>query len=73
MINSTRRETGSASREDRAGFAGWSHFYLANPADIVDLAHPVFLYEYIMSRGLSCNFPEYPENVYLTSISMTCK
>jgi len=44
MINSLRRETRSASREDRAGFAGWSHFYPANLADIVD---PVFLYENI--------------------------
>jgi len=55
MINSLRRETRSALREDRAGFAGWSHFYPANLADIVDPVHPVFLYVYITSRGLSCN------------------
>ncbi|HEX4840399.1 MAG TPA: hypothetical protein VFU89_08165 [Rhabdochlamydiaceae bacterium] len=57
MINSSRRETRSASREDRAGFAGWSHlYYPANLADIVDPVHPAMLYEYITSRRLSCNF-----------------
>ncbi|HEX4840444.1 MAG TPA: hypothetical protein VFU89_08395 [Rhabdochlamydiaceae bacterium] len=57
MINSSQGVTGSASREDRAGFAGWFHFYPAHLADIVDPVHLVFLYECITSRGLSCNRP----------------
>ncbi|HEX4839547.1 MAG TPA: hypothetical protein VFU89_03795, partial [Rhabdochlamydiaceae bacterium] len=48
---------------DRAGFAGWFHFYPAHLADIVDPVHLVFLYECITSRGLSCNRPAtYPKN-----------
>ncbi|HEX4839216.1 MAG TPA: hypothetical protein VFU89_02100 [Rhabdochlamydiaceae bacterium] len=57
MINNSRRETGSASREDRAGFAGWSYFYLANPADIVDPTHPVFLYRIHHVKRFIMQFP----------------
>ena len=57
MINLLRRKTGSASREDQAGYAGLLHFYLAHHAGFVDHAYPVSLYACVVSRILSCNFP----------------
>ncbi len=42
MINLLKRKTGSASREDLAGYARLYGFYPVHPADFVDPAHPVF-------------------------------